>query len=525
MKMEFSTTQSDPANPAPILIGVSPKRDPTEKDKISFSEKIMVNPSGDSDSENSEHRDDTFVMDRTRSDKVQDMVRTAWSKDNSKQISKLLSNKDRKLSSVAVDKMRILWGSMLEFKVMFNDRPAHLQTELHYIEALIEVLRLAAEQTGGWKLVLGESVNPFTGTLAIEPLAIWGIQKREIQMFHRRADKLASQLRKKFEEANPPAKGDLSEDESGPEPGPSNPENDPSDNHRDDKDEENQGEFSDLSDESFYSRLNGPSCNVLEKGPVDRKEPTSKGPFTLTPTSNGPSILIPDPEPPHLIRGNIPIQSTSVHPPLTLSPPSLTEINPSTSSPIHRDEKQAGTQTVDGNQLYLGPRRKSKQNGAGLVSPNRLARDKDGCSRYLQNSLLSTRSHETATAQHWGRHGQNRTRETRGQVKRGSSINYPVPKRSRSVQVEKLRAMNQQFAQCLNLYQQMEQGMQGMQMQGMHMYQGVTVDNIPESIMKPKCAHCTRLAGFSVRHFGPFGGRGKNCLFNQDGQPKHNVIQ
>ena len=149
------------------------------------------------------------------------------------------------------------------------------------------------------------------------------------------------------------------------------------------------------------------------------------------------------------------------------------------------------------------------------VSRERLARDQEGAARYLQNSILSTRSHELSTAQKWGRQGAMHVRETMGQVKRGSSINYPVPKRSRSVQVERMREMNNQFAECLNLYQAMDQEMQTFQ----H-FQPVGND---AGVLKRNCKHCSRLSGIPIYHVGPYGGRGPNCIFDQTGRQRRPI--
>ena len=500
-----------------------------------------MNSPQDSDSD-TDHRDDSFRPDPSRWSKIQDMIHTATTRDNAKQVAKILSKKDKKMSAVAVDKMKTLNQSMDEFKVMFNGQPAEIMAELHYQEALIELLRLAGDQTSAWKLVLHETVDPFSGNLVIEPLPLWGIQIREIQMCHARADKIASKLRQRFEEANPPK---LSENESDDDQGPSKDQGPPkSDNHRDEKgpDQEQNGtdpDFPDVDDEEFYSRLDGPSCNILKTSEQQQdsekprddpsNDPTDiwnyeiQSPKGIPKTPERPSQLIPDrpvsPYPSPIFQKWIECPTyTSARPsicetnhvqPITanLSLPSLTEI--ATSSPIgdgkHRDENSF--------QGQFGRRNDQRQ-----LNHGRIQRDQAGCDRYLQNSITSTRAQETATAQKWGRQraGQQiRTPNRSGQVKRGGQVNYPVPKRSRTSQVEKMRQMNIQFAECLSIYQKMDKEMKAMQ--GFQAA-GPTQNASPGRARK--CSHCSKLAGKMVRHVGPFGGRGKYCLFNSQGHKR-----
>ena len=542
----------------------------------------MSNPSADTNSDE-DHRDDTFELDATRWEQLMQMTRTAMSRDNRKQIAKLLAKKDRKMSSVAIERMRALSASMQEFRYMFHDKPAEVQSQLHYQEALVEILRQAGDQTGSWKLVLSESVNPFTGKLVIETLSMWGLQLRETAFFHKRADLIAAQLREKFEEANPPVK--LSEEEdSDHEDEPPNPENGSKD-HRDDKNgspkihqDPVDPDFPDLSDNSFYSLIQKPSCNLLADGanpdsnnlesdllnyepqgpsyppntpelrlspmveplaqPVvlpltdmlrpstlthDRKDPLSnkdqrgilKSP-SLTPKR--PSTLTSNPEMGAMI--------TRENDRSLLSPPSLTEINPSTSSPVrcvtnHRDENvvdrsinQIDQEVNFHNRVNRLFKENDRRRHSDIRAAERLTRDREGAARYLQNSIMSTRSHELSTAQSWGRQGAMQ-REPRGQVKRGSSVNYPIPKRSRSSQVERMRAMSDQFAQCLHLYQAMDEEMRSFQQ-----FQPVGGD--PKGLRR-NCKHCTRFAGIKINHVGPFGGRGKYCIFDQNGRQRRPI--
>lgn len=506
-------------------------------------------PSVDS-SDNENHRDETFeIIDSSRRGQLMQMIRTAVARDNKKQVTKILGKKERRMSSVALEKMQSLWTSMLEFENMFQGKEASIRNELYYQEALIEILRQMGDQTGSWKLVLYESVDPFSGKLVIESLTMWGIQIRECQLFHQRADAIASNLRKKFEEANPQVK--VSEDEESDQEDPPNSENG-QDGRRDDKigspQAQKDPDFSDLSDNSFFGRLNGVSCNILATDPVEKDPPDSE---LLSFEPRGPSVDPATGEPFENEVGNevgneaedvVPPSSPSLIPkrpstltkdqnsvamktpagPSYLSPPSLTEINPSTSSPmrIHRDENIVDHRPIDRNEINFQNRVDRVFHKHGRIwdenraSAERLSRDREGASRYLQNSIMSTRSYELNTAQKWGRSGAIQHREHRGQVKRGSSLNYPVPKRSRSVQVQRMREMNRQFEECLSLYQRMDHEMKSFQQ-----FQPVEGN---AGVIKRNCKHCSNLAGKPVFHAGPFGGR-KNCFFDQSGRKKHAI--
>ena len=80
----------------------------TRPGKEKFSEKSRMSNPSDNNSDTDDHRDETFEVDKTRWEQLMQMTRTAWSRDNQKQVVKILSKKDRKMSSVAVEKMKTL---------------------------------------------------------------------------------------------------------------------------------------------------------------------------------------------------------------------------------------------------------------------------------------------------------------------------------------------------------------------------------------------------------------------------------
>ena len=212
-----------------------------------------------------------FEVDQNRWEMLQSMFLSGLGKDNQKQVVKLIAHKDRRISSIAKEKIQTLWNSISEFKQMFNGQEACLTQQCHYKEALVEILTQQSAQTACWKLSVTESINPFNGRLIIGCWAAYGIQRRECQFFADRADRLSEELRKKFRLDN----GLLSEDDE------SDDDSDNSDGDVDDqgrkKDEgegknehregENGGEsdkdeFSEC-DDDFMSRCQQTNCDVM----------------------------------------------------------------------------------------------------------------------------------------------------------------------------------------------------------------------------------------------------------------------
>ena len=212
-----------------------------------------------------------FEVDQSRWEMLQSMFLSGLGKDNQKQVVKLINSKDRRISTVAKEKIQTLWASISEFKIMFNDQDACVMKESHYKEALVEILTQQSNQTACWKLSITESINPFSGKLIVGCWAAYGIQRRECQFFSDRADRLSADLRKEFRQVN----GLLSEDDG------SDDDSDHSDGDVDDqgrernadegnsghREGENEGEndedgFSEC-DDDFVSRLQTVNCDVM----------------------------------------------------------------------------------------------------------------------------------------------------------------------------------------------------------------------------------------------------------------------
>ena len=204
-----------------------------------------------------------FEVDNTRWEMLQSMFLSGVGKDNSKVIAKLISKKDRRISTVAREKLQRLWTSISEFKHIFNGQDQSIMQECHYKEALCEILTQQADQTACWKLILTENINPFNGKLIITCWAAYGIQGRECKFFTERADKLSAELREKFKQDN----GYLSENESSDDSDKSDDEG-KSEGKKGENDREGEGEgengdgFSENDDDDFVSRLKGSKCNV-----------------------------------------------------------------------------------------------------------------------------------------------------------------------------------------------------------------------------------------------------------------------
>ena len=476
---------------------------------------------GEPDTDDSvDHRDETYKIDNSRFLKLQEMIHTALSKDNCKKIAQIIAKEDRRLSTLARDRLKTLWNFMLDFQKRFNGGPIESQGQLDYMEALIEILRLQGSQTSAWKIVLHEATCPFSGKLSIEILALYGMQKREAALFTHRADKLAGILRAKFEAANPPNHLSEEEEDEDSDQDPPNPES--SQDRRDDKNDpdfkgpehEKDANFSE-SDEEFLTWAQ-PNCNTLQKP----KSPTKKEPagdeLALAPTAT------------------------------IGSPPSLTKLSPITSSPkqvtLHRDEnpknnigsnKIMTTKEILNYEVQFPKNQTNGQNTGisatpekpkprfpfrkvdmGHLASNRLARDEIGCDQYLQNHISETREHETATADSWGRQGlvQEQAQMQAGR-KRAPGVRLPAPKRSRSSLSEKMRQMNIQLQNCLSEVRRLSfENRTAHNTPNRHIIQEPNSDEFRGTPgRKRKCSSCTKALKRPIYHPGPFGGRGPFC--------------
>ena len=205
-----------------------------------------------------------FEVDQTRWELLQSMFLSGVGKDNQKVIAKLIKQKDRRISTVARERIQRLWTSINEFKQIFNGQDQSVMQECHYKEALCEILTQQADQTACWKLILAENINPFDGKLIISCWAAYGVQSRECKFFTERADKVSADLREQFKREN----GYLSEHESsgdsdtdeGKNEGEQKGDKGKSD-HREGKTEGENDGFSE-SDDDFVAQLRGTKCNV-----------------------------------------------------------------------------------------------------------------------------------------------------------------------------------------------------------------------------------------------------------------------
>ena len=207
-------------------------------------------------------------VDHGRFEVMINMFKSGIAKDNPKQISRIINKRETRMSDLARDKFKTLWTAISEFRNMFNNRDAEVRQSLPYQETIIEVLHMQGQQTGAWKLVCTELINPYTGKVMIDGWAVHGLSQKECSFFHDRADRITKKLRVKFEEANPR----LSEDDEDKD---ENGENGKDENGKDTVQKEDHREDNDgFDDDDGYTNDDfldamGESCEVLNSGPTD----------------------------------------------------------------------------------------------------------------------------------------------------------------------------------------------------------------------------------------------------------------
>ena len=413
----------------------------------------MSSDDSDTDSSHREEIIEGLEKDQGRKAMLINLFKTGVGKDNAKRIAQMIHKKDQRMSKPQLERMKTLWSCMQEFRIMFHDRSAEIMEQLHYKEALIEILHMQGDQTAPWKLVLTEQINPFSGKLIIDAWASYQIQLNEVKYFHQRADKLSSALREKFEDANPPR---LSEDDdSDDEPEGDLPPPGGSPNHLDDnlaKDPD----FSDESDTEMLENLKKPACNILAPQNENPSDPIPQqySAAQLKDLNHGQGDRyrgMPELTPIVPLRDEKP-QNPNQNKPKPKPKPKPKQPKPTKDFILIAQPANHGSNAKQ----FFSRTRKDKQPHHDDKN-QRLQRDQKGCEKHLERSLMQTRAAETAAARSWGRQKSNNQslgRHTTAppsqpQPKRQNAATPPFPKRSRINRVEQMRIMSRQFQECL----------------------------------------------------------------------------